>query len=195
MRRTGLSIISAVVLARCAGVAPQSDSLSVLLEKSAQNQPRLTAYEQGKQYLSVGSFGLAVDAFQRELAQNPNSVPALNGLAVAYDRLGRGDAAKQILNKALTLDSNSPVTLNNLAYLNLTQGSHDAALAYAERANAAAGSAAAPLSGAGADALTKNLEIATQLAQRAPTLPELKGQNSALQRLSDNEWQLKLPEA
>jgi len=83
----------------------------------------------------VGQAGLAIQAFEEALKGNPDSVPVLNGLAVAYDRLGRGEVSQRYLDRALTLDPDSVVTLNNLAYLNLVQGNTAVAQAYAERAN------------------------------------------------------------
>ena len=107
-------------------------------QDAAAEQKPLSAYEQGKQYLQAGNFGLAIGAFQAELDRNPSFVPSLNGLAIAYDRLGRSDVAKQYLDKALALDPKSVATLNNLAYLNLTRGETTAALAYARQAQQAA---------------------------------------------------------
>ena len=111
---------------------------SAKTQDAAAEQKPLSAYEQGKQYLRSGNFGLAIGAFQAELVRSPNFVPALNGLAIAYDRLGRSDVAKQYLDKALALDPKSVATLNNLAYLNLTRGETTAALAYARQAQQAA---------------------------------------------------------
>ena len=109
-------------------------SLRVAVEQSLQSQPKLTFYEQGKRNLQLGSVGLAIAAFQKELTEHPDSIPALNGLAVGYNQLGRGDVAQEYLDRALTLDPSSAVTLNNLAYLNLTEGNTAVALAYGARA-------------------------------------------------------------
>src|SRR5215510_3899489 len=138
MRRIGPLLMSTVLVAGCAGVATNTESLSVLLQRSGQSQAKLSAYEQGKRHLQFKSPGLAVAAFEEALKEHPDSVPALNGLAVAYDRLGRADVAQRYLDRALTLDPNSAVTLNNLAYLNLVQGNTAVALAYAEKAKIAA---------------------------------------------------------
>src|SRR5262245_23905324 len=122
MRRIGPLLMSTVIITGCASVATNTESLSALLERSGQSQPKLTAYEQGKRHLQLKSPGRAVEAFQEALKVDPDSVAALNGLAVAYDRLGRADVAQRYLDRALALDQDSPVTLNNLAYLNLVQG-------------------------------------------------------------------------
>jgi Tfp pilus assembly protein PilF len=198
MRRIGPLLMSTVLVTGCAGVATNTESLSVLLERSGQSQPKLPAYEQGKRHLQFKSPGLAVAAFEEALKANPDSVPALNGLAVAYDRLGRADVAQRYLDRALMLDANSAVTLNNLAYLNLVQGNTAVALAYAERAKIAA---ALPmdmmLPETIANTVVRTAEIATQISAnesrerpvaRAPALPP----ESDIKRVGLNEWELRI---
>ena len=195
MRWIAPLLISTSLLAGCSLFSGTNESFSTLLERSGRLQPQLTAYEQGKRNLQLGNPGLAIAAFQRELAQNPNSIPAINGLAVAYDRLGRSDVAQRYLDQALTLDSNSVVTLNNLAYLHLTHGETAVAVAYGERARAAASTTTdMPLPAAIATALSRNLEFATALALSelrdmtgTLTMPDM---SSDVERLGENEWQL-----
>src|SRR5262249_31301543 len=119
----------------CVAVGP-NQSVSTLLEDSAGKQQQLTPYERGKVELQLGRIGLAIDAFETALTLDPKSVPALNGMGVAYDRLGRGDIAERYLHQALTLDETSPVTLNNLALLELEKGDPAQALTYSARAKA-----------------------------------------------------------
>ena len=190
--------MSTVLVTGCAGLATNNDSLRAILERSGQTQPRLSAYDQGKRHLQLGQAGLAIQAFEDALKNNPNSVPVLNGLAVAYDRLGRGDVSQRYLDRALTLDPNSVVTLNNLAYLNLVQGNTAVAQAYAERAKIAA---ALPmdmmLPETIANAVDRNAIIANQIATnekqeravaKAPALPP----ESDIKRVGLNEWQLRI---
>jgi Flp pilus assembly protein TadD len=103
MRRIGPLLMSTVLVTGCAGLATNNDSLRTILERSGQSQPRLSAYDQGKRHLQFGKAGLAIQAFEEALKANPDSVPVLNGLAVAYDRLGRGDVSQRYLDRALTL--------------------------------------------------------------------------------------------
>lgn len=137
MRRIFALLVLPQLLLGCAASTP-GESIASLLEKSAQSQPRWTPYEKGKRELQLGNFGLAVEAFQAELRTKPDSIPALNGLAVAYARLGRADAAQQYFDRATALDPRSPITLNNLAYLNLTLGRTAVALDYGTKAQVAA---------------------------------------------------------
>src|SRR6185369_9054130 len=119
MRRLGLLLLSGALLAGCAQLSGTDQSVWSFLEKKGQTETKLTDYELGKRSLQLGNLGLAISAFQKELALNPNSTAALNGIAIAYDRLGRHDIAQRYLDLALALDPKSVVTLNNYAYLNL----------------------------------------------------------------------------
>jgi tetratricopeptide (TPR) repeat protein len=199
MRRISLLMISGMLLAGCANFTGASPNFWTLIEKRGQAEPKLTDYEQGKRYLQLGSLGLAINAFQKELAEKPNSIPALNGLAVAYDRLGRGDVAQRYLDLALTLDPKSAVTLNNLAYLNLTQGNTAVAVGYGERAREAAGTAEMQLPPSIAAAVANNLAFANALAMSELRDMASKETLDALEitpdveRIGTNEWQIHLP--
>jgi tetratricopeptide (TPR) repeat protein len=199
IRRIGLLMLSGMLLAGCANLSGAAPNFWALIEKRGQAEPKLTDYEQGKRYLQLGSLGLAINAFQKELAEKPNSIPALNGLAVAYDRLGRGDVAQRYLDLALTLDPKSAVTLNNLAYLNLTQGNTAVAVGYGERAREAAGAGEMQLPPSIAAAVANNLAFANALA-----MSELRDMASKetlealeitpdIERIGTNEWQIHLP--
>ncbi|MHA1599468.1 MAG: tetratricopeptide repeat protein, partial [Alphaproteobacteria bacterium] len=47
----------------------------------------------GRDRFAAGHYGLAVEAFRDAIKADPNSVEALNGLAAAYDQIGRYDLA------------------------------------------------------------------------------------------------------
>jgi tetratricopeptide (TPR) repeat protein len=79
-------------------------------------------YSLGKQYFLDGRYGLALEAFQAELAQNKRSVSALNGIAACYDKLKRYDLALSYYYKALQIQSDSVRTLSNLGYSFILQG-------------------------------------------------------------------------
>src|SRR5215471_642322 len=198
MRRVGPLLMSTVLIAGCASMAAKNESIRTLLEKNGQSQAKLSDYEQGKRHLAFGNAGLAVEAFQRALKAQPQSVEVMNGLAVAYDRLGRPDVAQRFLDEALNHDPNSTVTLNNLAYLNLTQGNTAVAQAYSARAKIAA---SLPmdmmLPDTIASAVSRNIEIVNQIAKNEtkernvaeiPNLPP----ERAVKRVGLNEWELKL---
>lgn len=96
------------------------------------------AYTQGKALLGLNDVPGALAAFRTALAQSPQSVDALNGVAVAYDRLGRADLARAYYEAGMAIDPHSPTLLNNFGYSRYLSG--DLATAIAPlRAAAASG--------------------------------------------------------
>jgi Flp pilus assembly protein TadD len=93
-----------------------------------------TSYQDAKEHLLAGRYGLAISAFRRELATHPKSVAALNGLAIAYGRVGRDDLSLRWFEQALLLDPGSTSTLNNIGFWALERGQLDLAHRYLERA-------------------------------------------------------------
>lgn len=140
-RRFVLTLLSSISIAAltqgCAVWPGSTDNISALFAKADKGLLTLSDYDRGKHYVALGDYGLAIEAFNFALAKDSKSVPALNGLAVAYDRIGRGDVAQSLLAKAFELDPRSPSTLNNLAYLHLSHGEKDEAAIYFARAKEA----------------------------------------------------------
>ncbi len=89
----------------------------------------LTNYQQGKVNFQAGRYGLAIERFRMAMAEQPESVEAVNGLAASYDQIGRFDLAERYYRRALAMDPNSAQTLNNLGYSLHLQGKHDLAVA------------------------------------------------------------------
>jgi Flp pilus assembly protein TadD len=50
-----------------------------------------TPYDRGSLHFTAGRYGLAVKHFEIAIAQDSDSVEALNGLAASFDRLQRFD--------------------------------------------------------------------------------------------------------
>jgi hypothetical protein len=134
------------LLAGCTTGPDSSPSAELLLGKIDTSGVGSADYDRGKHYLASGDYGLAIDSFEKALAEAPGSADAMNGLAIAYDRIGRKEDAAMFLNKALALDPRSAYTLNNFAYFHLSHGEPDQAMAYFARAKAAL--AATPKTGA-----------------------------------------------
>jgi len=59
----------------------------------------------------------AVDAFEKSVKINANGVPAHRGLGQAYVLLGQNDRAEESYRRALRLDGNDVVSLNDLAWI------------------------------------------------------------------------------
>lgn len=91
-------------------------------------------YARGKAQLVAGNASLALDGFRKALRLNPNSIDALNGLGAAYDRMGRFDLSRNYYERALGLDPQSRMTLNNFGYSLALQGKRLEAQAMLARA-------------------------------------------------------------
>lgn len=75
----------------------------------------------GRVQLDAGNPGLAIEAFQQGLGIGEPRAPALNGLAVAYARIGRVDLAAQLFRQAMAEDPASDRYAANLALLEQSQ--------------------------------------------------------------------------
>jgi len=95
---------------------------------------KASAYVQGKKAFQARNYGLAVKNFTSALNQDPNSVDSLNGLAAAYDMLGRYDLSYRLYNSALRYRPHATETLNNLGYSHLLQRKPDVAMAFLREA-------------------------------------------------------------
>lgn len=130
----GSFAIGALALCGCANEMGRTAFTE--LARADKGWMELSDYQRGKRYLQVHDYGLAIEAFSSDIRRNPNAVNSLNGLAIAYDRIGRTDVAEQYFAQALTLEPASRVTLNNLAYLHMAKGENQIAAELLARAKA-----------------------------------------------------------
>ena len=101
------------------------------------------AYAEGKRQLERGNIALAVDGFRKAVRRSPESVDAMNGLAVAYDRLGRFDLSRRFYELALAADPANAKVRHNLEISLRMQGRNGEAAAL--RAEGTGGTAAVAL--------------------------------------------------
>jgi hypothetical protein len=94
------------------------------------------ALDEGRALLAAANPVQAIAAFRTALASDPRSVAALNGLAVAYDRLGRADLARQYFEQALALEPDAADIAYNLGWTLLKAGQYRDAIAPLQRAAA-----------------------------------------------------------
>jgi Flp pilus assembly protein TadD len=73
--------------------------------------------EAGRAQLADGQPGLAIESFQRAVASGEPAGPALNGLGVAYARLGRDDLAERFFREAMAADPANGRYADNLTML------------------------------------------------------------------------------
>ena len=76
------------------------------------------ATQEGRSYLDKGQTGLAIEAFQRALSLGAPSAPALNGMGVAFARLGRYELAHRYFEEAAAIEPSNERYAANLARLN-----------------------------------------------------------------------------
>ncbi len=106
-----------MLLAGCASNATIAPEYR-LSSSSAQIVPDASMLQRGRAQLGAGLEALAIESFRAEIRQNPDSADAYNGLAVAYDRLGRADLAQRYFETALAKEPANTKVQANLAKLN-----------------------------------------------------------------------------
>ena len=182
-----LGAVCCGLLGGCASV-PDTSPIASLLKSGDQGWAKFDDYERGKHYLAAGDYGLAVSAFTLALQADRNSVSALNGLAIAYSRIGRDDVSENLFRQALQLDQHSALTLNNVSTFYLSKGDTAMARVYAAQASAAVASAQdAP------QVLVAAIAANTQLSAPPPAAPEqpvVVASSGPLKRVSTGVWQL-----
>ena len=92
--------------------------------------------ERGRALILTGQYGLAIDGLNEVVTRDPGNARALALLAVAYGQLKRFDLADRYHARALEIDPNSPVVLNNWGYSYLVRGDDRRATDLLERAMA-----------------------------------------------------------
>lgn len=123
MRSIGL--LPMLLLASCAtGGGSALDRIEVRPAKQGEMATSESAYVTAKRQLALGNVGLAIDSFRKAARDNPQSADALNGLAVAYDRIGRHDLSRQAYEEALALAPADTAILHNLKRSLTAQGLH-----------------------------------------------------------------------
>jgi tetratricopeptide (TPR) repeat protein len=91
-------------------------------------------FQTGRALLAAGDTTSALAAFRTAVAANPQSIDALNGLGVAYDRLGRADLARSAYEAALGVDPTAADVLYNLGYSLYRAGDDRAAIPWLQKA-------------------------------------------------------------
>jgi hypothetical protein len=114
------------------------------------------AIERGRDLLALGQQAEAISAFRAALREEPNSAEAHNGLAIAYDRIGRKDLARRYFELAVAESPENTKYRTNLARFFESNGQAELALGLTgERATIAAdGGSAMAVAGREFEAVT-----------------------------------------
>jgi hypothetical protein len=130
------------------------------------------ATDEGRRHLDRGETGLAIEAFRRALSAGPPTAPALNGMGVAFARLGRYELAHRYFQQAAVLDPLDQRYAANLSRLNRSPAfamRHDGDIV------------AAALADAGR----------SKLEQPAPALAMPEPRSGSLTRISSREYRIR----
>jgi len=103
-------------LGGCSAFQPQA-KLEIRAVESVERLAKQDALAEGRALLNLGQNANAISAFREALREQPDSGDAYNGLAVAYDRIGRKDLAQRYFELALSFDPENPKYRANLARL------------------------------------------------------------------------------
>ncbi|MEM7525899.1 MAG: tetratricopeptide repeat protein [Pseudomonadota bacterium] len=91
-------------------------------------------FDVGVRLLAVRQHEMALGAFRRAMLRDGLTAEALTGAAVASMRLGRPNAARKLLESAVTVDPRSAVAHNNLGVALYDVGDYEGAFARFELA-------------------------------------------------------------
>lgn len=107
------SVTLALVLAACS--TPQHVAIKPIQRGGGVIGQGQDAYTEAKKQLEAGHPALALEGFRQALRSNGSTTDALNGLAVAYDQLGRFDLSRRFYELALATDPTNEKVLHNIA--------------------------------------------------------------------------------
>lgn len=111
------SAAAIVLLGGCSAFQPQARLEIRSVETSQRSSQAADPLAQGRSLLALGQNGNAISAFRSALRENPNSGDAFNGLAIAYDRIGRQDLAQRYFELAVSAAPENMRYRGNLARL------------------------------------------------------------------------------
>lgn len=115
----------------------------------------------------AGKLQVSLDAYQRGLARQPNSVEGISGMAQTYMRMGRADEAKKLLLQVIAANPRRVMDLALAGELFMQSGDLSQAMTLLERSEAAQPSAHTELLLAIAYMKAKEPEKAKRLLDRA----------------------------
>ncbi len=153
-------------------------------------EPAGDAYQTGRSLLSLGDVTGALAAFRQAVLESPQSIDALNGLAVCYDRLGNYEMSRSYYDAALAVDAGSPLVLNNLGYSLYLQGQLQAAIPVLQRAMVSADPAIGATSQRVLTLIAAKLRDNNARASTAVALAELHSPRARVELAASGEQRL-----
>jgi len=166
--RRSLALALALMPASTVAAAALPATLSSRTDAQAMRHPGqdlASTLDEGRALLAAANPVQAMAAFNAALALDPDNLAAINGLGIAYDRLGRADLARQQFERALSIAPDAADIAYNLGLSLMNAGLHRAAIAPLQQAVAGDDARAA------ASARRLLAIINMQLAQPEPAAP------------------------
>jgi len=115
-----------VLLASCSFGPPLKSALPVVRDVPVlAGLPPSHALARARTYLAARQYGLAIELFKTAGRDPALELDSLNGLAIAYDGIGRGDLAERYFQKALALRTDDERTRRNLATFYAASGQQE----------------------------------------------------------------------
>jgi Tfp pilus assembly protein PilF len=111
------SVGAIALLGGCSAFQPQAKLEIRSVESVQHSASKSDALAEGRALLKLGQNANAISAFRAALRDQPENGDAYNGLAIAYDRIGRKDLAQRYFELALSFDPENPRFRANLARL------------------------------------------------------------------------------
>jgi len=102
MKQTSLLCLAALAAASCGTNSIEVRSIKQPLAQGTQSANFRVA--EGNSQLAMGNVGLAIESYRKALREQPDSVPALIGMATCYERMGRSDLSRRNFELALAVD-------------------------------------------------------------------------------------------
>lgn len=137
----------------------------------ANHQDEAASLAEGRSLLAAGNAAQAISVFRIALGQNARSVAALNGIAIAYDRLGRIDLARQHFEMALALEPDAGDIAYNLGWTLHRAGLHRESIPWLQRASSSDDGRAAGAARRALLMVAAALETAATAPALAPQAP------------------------
>ena len=113
-------VVAVTLMAGCA--SPKMVEIRPLGARSTAAAPSSARVAEGRAHLVLGDAGLALESFRRALAEDPQSVAALQGMAACYELMGRSDLSRRYYEQALATAPHDRETLSALASSLAAQG-------------------------------------------------------------------------
>lgn len=113
-------IFAVTLMASCAN--PKMVEIRPLGARSASAAPIDSRLAEGRAHLVIGDAALALESFRRALAEDPQSIAALQGMAACYELMGRYDLSQGYYERALATAPHDRATLGALASSLTAQG-------------------------------------------------------------------------